>query len=113
MDLFCKTMKPVKQVLENANLKKEESDKVSVIRACTSILLTEVVDCPCSTRIPKAQRLLKGYFSKKPSKGVDPDKAVAYGATVPVVFSPVATLTPSSSSASPLSLETSHPFSRE
>ena len=36
-----------------------------------------------STRIPKVQQLLKDYFNrKKPNKGVNPDKTVAYGAVV-------------------------------
>ena len=36
-----------------------------------------------STRIPKVQQLLKGFFGgKEPSKGIDPDEAVAYGATI-------------------------------
>jgi molecular chaperone DnaK (HSP70) len=34
-----------------------------------------------STRIPKAQKLLKEYFGgKEPSKGINPDEAVTYGA---------------------------------
>jgi heat shock protein 5 len=36
-----------------------------------------------STRIPKVQQLLKDYFNgKEPSKGINPDEAVAYGAAV-------------------------------
>lgn len=36
-----------------------------------------------STPIPKVQQLLKEYFNgKEPSKGVNPDEAVAYGAAV-------------------------------
>jgi heat shock protein 5 len=35
-----------------------------------------------STRIPKVQQLLKEYFGKEPSKGINPDEAVAYGAAV-------------------------------
>ena len=35
-----------------------------------------------STRIPKVQQLLKDYFGKEPSKGINPDEAVAYGAAV-------------------------------
>merc|ERR1719190_273008 len=36
-----------------------------------------------STRIPKVQDLLKKYFDgKEPSKGINPDEAVAYGAAV-------------------------------
>lgn len=35
-----------------------------------------------STRIPKVQQLLKDYFGREPSKGINPDEAVAYGAAV-------------------------------
>lgn len=36
-----------------------------------------------STRIPKVQELLKEYFNgKEPTKGINPDEAVAYGAAV-------------------------------
>lgn len=35
-----------------------------------------------STRIPKVQQLLKEFFGKDPSKGINPDEAVAYGAAV-------------------------------
>ena len=36
-----------------------------------------------STRIPKVQQLLKEFFGgKDPSKAINPDEAVAYGATV-------------------------------
>ncbi len=68
MDLFRKTMKPVEQVLKDANLKKEDIDEVVLVGG--------------STRIPKVQQLLKEYFGKEPSKGINPDEAVAYGAAV-------------------------------
>ena len=42
----------------------------------------EVVLVGGSTRIPKVQQLLKEYFGKEPSKGINPDEAVAYGAAV-------------------------------
>ena len=69
MDLFRKTMKPVEQVLKDANVKKEAVDEVVLVGG--------------STRIPKVQQLLKEYFGgKEPSKGINPDEAVAYGAAV-------------------------------
>ncbi|KAJ6526552.1 heat shock protein 70 family [Mycena vulgaris] len=69
MDLFRKTMKPVEQVLKDANVKKEDIDEVVLVGG--------------STRIPKVQQLLKEYFGgKEPSKGINPDEAVAYGAAV-------------------------------
>jgi heat shock protein 5 len=43
----------------------------------------EVVLVGGSTRIPKVQSLLSEFFGgKEPSKGVNPDEAVAYGAAV-------------------------------
>ena len=35
-----------------------------------------------STRIPKVQELLKNYFGKEPSRSINPDEAVAYGAAI-------------------------------
>jgi hypothetical protein len=44
---------------------------------------TQIVLVGGSTRIPKVQQLLKEYFGgKEPSKGINPDEAVAYGAAV-------------------------------
>lgn len=69
MDLFRKTMKPVEQVLKDAGVKKDEVDEIVLVGG--------------STRIPKVQQLLKEYFGgKEPSKGINPDEAVAYGAAV-------------------------------
>ncbi|TFK60640.1 heat shock protein 70 [Pluteus cervinus] len=68
MDLFLQTMKPVEQVLKDANVKKEEVDEIVLVGG--------------STRIPKVQQLLKDFFGKEPSKGLNPDEAVAYGAAV-------------------------------
>ncbi|CAE7230546.1 unnamed protein product [Rhizoctonia solani] len=68
IDLFRKTMKPVEQVLKDAKLKKED--------------ISDIVLVGGSTRIPKVQQLIKEYFGKEPSKGINPDEAVAYGAAV-------------------------------
>ncbi|KAE8221467.1 hypothetical protein CF319_g5186 [Tilletia indica] len=69
MDLFRKTMKPVEQVLKDSGVKKEDIDDVVLVGG--------------STRIPKVQQLLKDYFDgKDPSKGINPDEAVAWGAAV-------------------------------
>ncbi|EJD54225.1 hypothetical protein AURDEDRAFT_79060 [Auricularia subglabra TFB-10046 SS5] len=67
-DLFRKTMRPVEQVLKDAGIKKED--------------ITDIVLVGGSTRIPKVQQLLRDYFGKEPSQGVNPDEAVAYGAAV-------------------------------
>lgn len=44
--------------------------------------MNQIVLVGGSTRIPKVQQLLKDYFGKEPSKGINPDEAVAYGAAV-------------------------------
>ena len=68
-DLFKKTLGPVGRVLEDAGLDKEDIDEIVLVGG--------------STRIPKVQSLLTEYFGgKEPSKGVNPDEAVAYGAAV-------------------------------
>merc|ERR1711968_373023 len=68
-DLFKKTLGPVQKVMEDADLEKSEVDEIVLVGG--------------STRIPKVQALLKDYFGgKEPSKGVNPDEAVAYGAAV-------------------------------
>merc|ERR1719238_2336262 len=68
-DLFKKTLGPVQKVMEDADMDKSEVDEIVLVGG--------------STRIPKVQSLLKEYFGgKEPSKGVNPDEAVAYGAAV-------------------------------
>jgi len=43
----------------------------------------EVVLVGGSTRIPKIQQLIKDYFNgKEPNRSINPDEAIAYGATV-------------------------------
>ena len=43
----------------------------------------EIVLVGGSTRIPKVQQLVKEFFNgKEPSRGINPDEAVAYGAAV-------------------------------
>jgi heat shock protein 5 len=69
MDMFKKTLKPVEQVLKDAKLSKSDVNEIVLVGG--------------STRIPKVQQLLEDFFDgKKPSKGVNPDEAVAYGAAV-------------------------------
>ena len=68
-DLFKKTMGPVARVMEDADLSKSEIDEIVLVGG--------------STRIPKVQQLISEYFGgKEPSKGINPDEAVAYGAAV-------------------------------
>lgn len=62
-------MKPVQKVLEDADLKKNDIDEIVLVGG--------------STRIPKIQQLVKEFFNgKEPSRGINPDEAVAYGAAV-------------------------------
>ncbi|KAF6760079.1 heat shock protein [Ephemerocybe angulata] len=68
VDLFRRTMKPVEQALKDAGLKREDIDEIVLVGG--------------STRIPKIQQMLKDYFRKEPSRGVNPDEAVAYGAAI-------------------------------
>ena len=69
MDLFRSTMKPVQKVLEDADMQKKDIDEIVLVGG--------------STRIPKIQQLVKEFFNgKEPSRGINPDEAVAYGAAV-------------------------------
>jgi len=68
-DLFKKVIKPVEKVLNDAKL-----DKSSI---------HEIVLVGGSTRIPKIQSLVSQFFNgKEPSKSINPDEAVVYGAAV-------------------------------
>merc|ERR1711871_1815573 len=69
MDYFRKTMEPVEKVLRDAKIAKDKVDEVVLVGG--------------STRIPKLQSMLKSFFNgKDPNKSINPDEAVAYGATV-------------------------------
>ena len=68
-ELFKATLRPVEQVLKDAGVSKDQVDEVVLVGG--------------STRIPKVQRLLSGFFGgKELNKSINPDEAVAYGATV-------------------------------
>ncbi|CAG2106694.1 unnamed protein product [Medioppia subpectinata] len=69
MDLFRSTLKPVQKVLEDADLQKKDIDEIVLVGG--------------STRIPKVQQLVKEFFNgKEPTRGINPDEAVAFGAAV-------------------------------
>ena len=69
MDYFRKCMEPVEKVLRDAKLSKAQVDEIVLVGG--------------STRIPKVQELLTEYFNGKVlNKSINPDEAVAYGATV-------------------------------
>merc|ERR1712226_971920 len=68
-DLFKNTLGPVKQVMEDSGLKKNQIDEIVLVGG--------------STRIPKVQQLIKDFFNgKEPNRGINPDEALAYGAAV-------------------------------
>ncbi|OQR88359.1 heat shock 70 kDa protein, partial [Thraustotheca clavata] len=68
-DYFRKTLEPVEKVLRDAKLSKSDVDEIVLVGG--------------STRIPKVQQLLSDYFSgKELCKSINPDEAVAFGATV-------------------------------
>jgi endoplasmic reticulum chaperone BiP len=69
LDLFKKTLEPVRLALQDAKLEKSQIDEIVLVGG--------------STRIPKVQQLIKEFFNgKEPNRGVNPDEAVAYGAAV-------------------------------
>ena len=67
-DLIQRTLEPMKKALDDAGLKPTEIDEVLLVGG--------------STRIPKIQEVVKGFFGKEPNKGVNPDEVVAIGAAV-------------------------------
>src|SRR5881296_2477260 len=68
-DLLDRSMKPVKQALEDAKMSPND--------------IQEVVLVGGSTRIPKVQTLVRNFFAgKEPHKGVNPDEVVAVGAAI-------------------------------
>ena len=67
-DLMESTLGPVRNALKDANLKKEDIDKILLVGG--------------STRMPKVAELIKKELGKEPSKGVNPDEVVAMGAAI-------------------------------
>jgi L1 cell adhesion molecule like protein len=69
MDYFRKCMDPVEKVLRDAGMSKSQVHEIVLVGG--------------STRIPKIQEMLSNYFNgKELCKSINPDEAVAYGATV-------------------------------
>merc|ERR1712057_67954 len=69
MDLFRKCMDPVEKCLRDSKLSKSQVHEIVLVGG--------------STRIPKVQNMLSEFFNgKEPCKSINPDEAVAYGATV-------------------------------
>lgn len=71
--IFDRCMDVVERVLKDAK---------SIDAAFTKKSVDEVVLVGGSTRIPHISKLLKDYFKREPSSGIDPDEAVAYGAAI-------------------------------
>ena len=67
-DLFESTLEPVRKAMKDANLSKNDINKVILVGG--------------STRIPKVQEIIKNELGKEPSKGVNPDEVVAMGAAI-------------------------------
>ncbi len=66
---FQKCLEPVKRALEDAKMSKSQIDEVVLIGG--------------STRIPKVQSLLSNFFNNKKLRcDINPDEAVAFGASV-------------------------------
>jgi len=68
-DLFRSCIQPIDKLLADAKLDKSK--------------INEIVMVGGSTRIPRVQKLLSDYFNgKELNKSVNPDEAVAYGASI-------------------------------
>mgnify|MGYP000942093406 CR=1 FL=1 len=68
-DVFKRTITPIDDVLRVAKMDKNDIHEIVLIGG--------------STRIPKVQEMLSDYFNgKKLNKSINPDEAVAYGASI-------------------------------
>ena len=67
-DLIQACLVPCQNAMRDAGLSNNEIDEVILVGG--------------SSRIPAVQTLVKNYFGKEPSKGVNPDEVVAVGASI-------------------------------
>ena len=67
-DLIQACLAPCQKAMQDAKLSTSEIDEVILVGG--------------SSRIPAVQTLVKNYFGKEPSKGVNPDEVVAVGASI-------------------------------
>ena len=67
-DLIRATIEPCRKALADANMTVNDIDDVILVGG--------------STRIPAIQNIVKDFFKKEPSKGVNPDEVVAIGASI-------------------------------
>jgi molecular chaperone DnaK len=63
-----KLMPPVEKAIKDAGLEAKDIEEIVLVGG--------------STRIPKVQEMVKGFFGKEPNKSVNPDEVVALGAAV-------------------------------
>merc|ERR1711977_584277 len=69
MDYFRNSMGPVEKCLRDSGIDKRNVHEIVLVGG--------------STRIPKVQQLIQEFFDgKEPSRSINPDEAVAYGAAV-------------------------------
>ncbi|MFH1160436.1 MAG: molecular chaperone DnaK [bacterium] len=66
--LMQSTVGPCRKALEDAGMKPADIDEVILVGG--------------STRIPAIQKIVRDFFGKEPSKGVNPDEVVAVGAAI-------------------------------
>jgi len=66
--LIQRTVNPCKKALSDAGVKASEIDEVILVGGMT--------------RMPRVVETVKGIFGREPSKGVNPDEAVAIGAAI-------------------------------
>jgi molecular chaperone DnaK len=62
------TIEPCRKALQDANMTAKDIDEVILVGG--------------STRVPVIQKVVKEFFGKDPSKGVNPDEVVAVGAAI-------------------------------
>ena len=67
-ELVKRSMEPVKMALKDAGLSPSEIDQVILVGG--------------QTRMPMVQKVVADYFGKEPRKDVNPDEAVAVGASI-------------------------------
>ncbi|MBO6056932.1 MAG: molecular chaperone DnaK [Bacteroidales bacterium] len=67
-DLIQATIEPCRKALQDAGMSVSDIDDVILVGG--------------STRIPAIQNIVRDFFKKEPSKGVNPDEVVAIGASI-------------------------------
>ncbi len=67
-DLIRATIEPCRKALQDAGMSTSDIDDVILVGG--------------STRIPAIQNIVRDFFGKEPSKGVNPDEVVAIGASI-------------------------------